>query len=107
MKSRQVSFFIDQDLLPSVMGTIVNDVLPRYGNLPHFLGFVALQSESGPRKEIVALSFWDDGLEGSETASREFRSEIQRVVGTNPTRKAYDIVRVMVRDTDGQPCLDL
>ena len=32
---------------------------------PHFLGFVALQSE-GSRPKVVAMSFWDDGLEGSE-----------------------------------------
>jgi hypothetical protein len=107
VKSRQISFFVEQDLLSKVMGAIVNDVLPRFAQLPHFLDFVALQSENGPRKEIAAMSFWDDGLEGSESVSREFRSEIQRAVGTNPSRKAYDILRVVVRDTDGQPCLDV
>jgi hypothetical protein len=103
MKSRQISFFVEHDLLPSVMAGIVDDVLPRFAPLPHFLGFVALQSESGPRKEIVAMSFWDDGLEG---VSREFRAEVQRVVGTNPARKSYEILRVLVRDASGQPCLD-
>jgi len=107
VKSRQVSFFVEPDLVSGVMNAVVNDVLPRFSQLPHFLGFVALQSESGPRKEIVAMSFWDDELEGSESVSREFRAEIRRVVGTNPTRKTYDILRVMVRDTHGQPCLDL
>jgi hypothetical protein len=88
------------------MTAIVNDV-PRFSLLPHFLGFVALRSESGPRREIVAMSFWDDGLEGSESVSQEFRDEIRRVGATNPSRKAYDIVRVMVRDTQGEPYLDL
>jgi hypothetical protein len=53
------------------------------------------------------MSFWDDGLEGSESVSQEFRDEIRRVGATNPSRKAYDIVRVMVRDTQGEPYLDL
>ena len=107
MKSRQVSFFVEPDLLPGIMSAVADDVLPRFGQLPHFLGFVALQSESGARREIVAMSFWDDELEGSEAVSQDFRDEIQRIAGTNPTRRAYEILRVMVRDAHGQPCLDL
>jgi hypothetical protein len=107
VKSRQVSFFAEPDLLPGIMSAIANDVLPRFSQLPHFLGFVALQSESGPRREIVVMSFWDDELEGSESVSQDFRDEIQRIAGTYPARRAYEILRVMVRDAHGDPCLDL
>ena len=106
MKSRQVSFFVEEDLLPSVMRTVEDEVLPRFPRMSHFLGFVALRSEQGPRPEIVALSFWDDGLEDSEAVSEAFRSELQRVTGTASARKAFDILRVMVRDTKGEPCVD-
>jgi hypothetical protein len=106
MKSRQVSFFVETDLLPVVMLTIQDEVLPRFCQMPHFLGFVALRSETGTRPEVAALSFWDDGLEDSEAISEEFRGEIQRVTGTTSSRKAFDILRVIVRDTNGEPCLD-
>lgn len=106
MKSRQVSFFVEPHLLPGVMSAVDEEVLPRFSQIPHFLGFVALQSELGPRPEIVAMSFWDDGLADSEAASEEFRDEIQRVTGTTSARKAFNILRVMVRDTNGNPCLD-
>jgi hypothetical protein len=107
VKSRQVSFFVEPDLLPGIMSAIANDVLPRFGQLPHFLGFVALQSESGYRREIVAMSFSDDELEGSESVSKDFRDEIRRIAGTNPTRRGYEILRVVVRDAHGRPCLNL
>jgi hypothetical protein len=106
MKSRQVSFFVEEDLVPSVMRTIEGEVLPRFSQMQHFLGFVALRSEQGPRPEIVALSFWDDGLKDSEAVSESFRAELQRVTGTASARKAFDILRVMIRDTNGDPCMD-
>jgi hypothetical protein len=53
------------------------------------------------------MSFWDDELEGSESISKDFRDQIRRIAGTNPTRRGYEILRVMVRDAHGQPCLDL
>ena len=107
VKSRQVSFYVEPRLVPDVITTIDEEVLPRFSQMPHFLGFVALQSElGGARPEIVALSFSDDGLEDSETASEEFRDEIQRVTGTTSSRKAFDILRVMVHDTNGAPCHD-
>jgi len=52
------------------------------------------------------MSFWDDGLEDSEAISDSFRSEIQNVTGTAPARRAFDVLRVMVRDTNGDVCLD-
>lgn len=106
MKSRCVSFFVDELLIPEVVRRIQDDVLPRFSQLPHFLGFVALQSELGPRPEVVAMSFWDEGLDDSEAISEDFRNEIEAVTGTTPARRAFDILRVMVRDTNGQVCLD-
>jgi hypothetical protein len=106
LKSRQVSFFVEEDLLPIVMRTVQDEVLPRFCQMPHFLGFIALRSEMGPRPEVVARSFWDDGLEDFEAISEEFRGELQRLAGTASSRKAFDILRVMVRDTNGEPCLD-
>ncbi len=52
------------------------------------------------------MSFWDDGLEGSEASSEDFRNEIEAITGTTPARRAFDILKVMVRDTNGKPCLD-
>ena len=106
MKSRSVSFFVDELLVPEVVRRIQEEVLPRFSKLPHFLGFVALQSELSSRPEIVAMSFWDDGLAESEAISDDFRREIQTVTGTAPARRAFDILRVMVRDTNGEVCLD-
>ncbi len=106
MKSGCVSFFVDEDLVPEVVRRVQEDVLPRFSQLPHFLGFVALQSELGPRPEIVAMSFWDDGLDESESISEHFRNAIESVTGASPVRRAFDILRVMVRDTSGEVCLD-
>jgi len=106
MKSRSVSFFVPDELVPEVVRRVQDEVLPRFSQMPHFLGFVTLQSELGPRPEIVAMSFWDDGLEGSEASSEDFRNEIEAITGTTPARRAFDILKVMVRDTNGKPCLD-
>ena len=94
-------------MIVEVVRSVQEEVLPRFSQLPHFLGFVALESEVGPRPEIVAMSFWDDGLEDSEAFSEDFRNEIERVTGLTPARRAFDILRVMVRDTDGNVCLDV
>lgn len=101
-----MSFFVDEPLIPEVVRRIQEDVLPRFSELPHFLGFVALQSEIGPPPEIVAMSFWDDGLAESEAISEDFRSQVQAVTRTAPARQAFDVLRVMVRDTNGDICLD-
>lgn len=107
VKSRRVTFFVEAEhQIWDVMAAIEAEVLPRYSALPHFLGFVALQSELGPRPEIVLISMWDEGLEDSEVLYDVFRDEIQRVTGMLPARQSFDIVRVMVRDTNGDVCLD-
>lgn len=106
-KSRVVAFYAEADLIPGIVSTIDEQVLPRFSALPHFLGFVALQSESGPRSEVVGISMWASGLDDSEAVSEEFRDEVHRVTGTTPSRKSYDILRVMVYDADGELCVDL
>ncbi|MGA2519541.1 MAG: hypothetical protein ABSG81_01835 [Acidimicrobiales bacterium] len=106
-KSREVAFFAEADAIPDIVTTIDEQVLPRFAALPHFLGFVALKSESGPRAEVVGLSFWASGLEDSEAVSEEFRDEVHRVTGTTPSRKSYDVLRVMVYDSEGEICVDL
>ena len=106
-KSRVVNFFANADAVPEIVKAIDEEVLPRFSSLPHFLGFVALESEAGPRVEIVGISMWLAGLEESEAVSEEFRDEILRLTGTTPARKGYNIRRVMVRDANGDLCVDL
>jgi len=107
VKSRVVSFFTDAALIPDIVRSLDDEVLPRFQALPHFVGFVALRSETGPRPEVVGISLWETGLEGSEAVSEEFRSEVHRVTGTKPSRRGYDTLRVMVYDGDGRVCVDL
>lgn len=101
MRSRQLNFFVEEARLSEVMAAVTTDVVPRFRELPHFLGLTVLKATSGNRTEILATSYWDDGLEDSESISREFVDEIYRVTGTNPSRKAYDIVFATVRCSDG------
>ena len=106
MMARLVSLFAEPDKIPDVKRRIDQEVLPRFLAIPHFLGFVALQS-GGSRPELVALSLWDDGLEGSEAISEEFRDEIERVTGSAPARKEFHIVKMMVRGPNGKVFLNL
>jgi hypothetical protein len=93
---RFVSFFADDDQLAAVERRIKDDVIPRFSVFPEFLGFVALRSV-GRRSEIVAMSFWEGGLEGSEAISENFRDEIERVTGTMPSRREYGVIASMWR----------
>lgn len=106
MKSRRVSFFIEREQIGTVVTAIETEVLPFYSSRPHFLGFLALEAELGPRPEVVVITLWDDGLTDSEALSDAFREQVQRVTGMMPARQAFDILRVMVRDTNGDICLD-
>lgn len=104
MKSRMVQFYVESDELPLVMSTISNEVIPRFEQLPHFLGLTILKSDTTPRSEIMATSYWDDGLEGSAEESQRFVDEIIRVTGHNPSRKVFDILYAQVRDSSGALC---
>jgi hypothetical protein len=108
MKSRQLTFYAEPAAVESTMATITNDVIPRFADLPHFLGYVVLQAEVSPahqeansRRELTVMSFWSDGLEGSEATSKEFIAEVHRVAGTNPVRKSFDLLKAMWRDIEG------
>lgn len=79
---------------------------PRFEQLPHFLGLTVLKSDAAGRFEVVATSYWDDGLEGSEREPQRFIDEIIRVIGSNPSRKIYDILYAEVRDSRGTLCTE-
>ncbi len=106
MKARSVIFFVLPDQMPDVERRIQEEVLPRFVQFPEFLGFVALQSD-GSRPEVTAMSFWSDGLEGSEAISEEFRDDIERVTGAALARREFTIVKLMIRDSTGEICLNL
>jgi hypothetical protein len=100
VKARSVHFFAESERIPEVTRRINDEVLPRFSAMPEFLGFVILQSE-GSRPEIIAISFGDHGLDGSEAISEEFRDEMERVTGAALARKEFNIVRMMMRGSNG------
>jgi hypothetical protein len=101
MKARRVSFYVNPEVVASAMGAIENEVLPRFLALPHFRGYVVLESDHDLRREFIVLSFWDDGLEGSKDASDAFVKAVHDVTGTNPMRETYNILAAMVTDESG------
>lgn len=109
MKSREVTFYADPEVVAVSVDTIEQEILPSYVSLPHFLGYVVMQEEPYPgrpdpngRRLVTVISFWADGLEPSESAARRFIDEINRVAGTNPTRKNFDLLKAMWCGSDGQ-----
>jgi hypothetical protein len=109
MKCRQLTFYAEPAAVEIALATIVDEVVPQYISLPHFLGYVVLQTEIYPghvegdgRRQLTVMSFWHTGLEGSEAAANEFIGEIHRVAGTNPTRKRFDLLKAMWRDSNGE-----
>jgi hypothetical protein len=107
VKCRQVSFYLEPDLVPAALASITDDVLPRFLALPHFRGYVAMQSEDRSRREIVVTSFWDDGLAESEEASLAFVEAVQHAAGTNPARRTFEVLGAVVVDPSGQEPVDL
>jgi hypothetical protein len=106
MKSRQVSFFVDVDKLPAIMEIVRTEVLPSFYEMSHFLGLTVLKADRGDRSEIIAMSYWDDGLEDSDQVSQRFIDEINRVTGQNPSRRSFDILHAVVRGPTGDFALD-
>jgi hypothetical protein len=86
-----VSFFASADQLRAVRDRVDEHVLPRFSALPGFMGGVILQSEE-ERAEVLALSFWSEGLEASEPVSETLRDEIELLTGATPARKEYVVV---------------
>ena len=101
MKCRQTSFYVDQDDLSDVVTTVVESLLPEYRHTPHFLGLTLTKAEFGMRTEVIATSFWDDGLEGSDEIAHRFAGEIHRITGTNPTQKPFELL-YMEMNTKGE-----
>jgi len=98
MNARTVNFFIEPEALPDVLRAIDDDVLPRYRELPHFVGVVVLQSRRGTRIEVAGISLWDGALEDSEEIAAEFRREVHRVAGTGAARTTYEVIRLELRE---------
>ena len=108
MKCRQLSFFAEPDAVESALATITDEVIPQFSGIPHFLGYVVLRSDVSPghrdsdtRRELTVMSFWSDGLADSDPTAKQFISEVNRVAGTNPVRKTYDLLRAIWRDDHG------
>lgn len=95
MKARTVSFYIDSTLLPEVLRTLDEELLPRYLATPHFLGLAVLESETESRPEVVGMSVWDDDLHDCEAVIEEFLQRLYEVTGTSATRKQYDVLRLV------------
>jgi hypothetical protein len=93
MKSRQLTFYAEPAAVESTMATITNVVLQAEVSPAH--------QEANSRRELTVMSFWSDGLEGSEATSKEFIAEVHRVAGTNPVRKSFDLLKAMWRDIEG------
>ena len=98
MKSRTVNFFVEPEALPEMLRSIDQTVLPRFRELPHFMGLLVLQSQRGIRVEIAGISLWDGALEDSEEIAAEFRREVHRVAGTGAARTEYEVIRFELRD---------
>jgi hypothetical protein len=101
MKCRQTSFFVDQDRLPEILKAVVDELTPKYREIPHFLGVTLIKADHGNRAEVMTTSFWNDGLEGSDEASRRFVDEVHEISGSFPSRKTFDILFAQVRADDG------
>ncbi len=99
MKSRQISFYTDLSDLPKVTRSFSEEVLPAFRQLPHFLGATLLRADAGERTEIVASSFWSDGLAESEETSAKVVNAIFRATGQNPSRRTFDILYACVGET--------
>jgi hypothetical protein len=106
MKSRVVDFYVNPEDMSRVVSTIENEVIPGFQRLPHFLGLTVIKSETAGRSEVIAASYWDDGLEESERESQRFVDEIIRATGSNPSRRTFDVVYAQVRNSAGALSVD-
>jgi hypothetical protein len=96
-----MSFFVDPELLEASMDRVTDEVLPQFLELAHFRGFVVLESDHGTHRQVRVMSFWDDHMAQSETASQAFIDAVYDIVGTNPSREIFDIRAAMLIDHKG------
>ena len=101
MKYRQANFYVEQDRLPDILRAVLDELIPSYRDLPHFMGVTLIKADHGERAEVIATSFWDDGLEGSDEAPNRFVDAVDRITGSNPSRRRFDTLYVGFRAGDG------
>ncbi len=100
MKCREVSFYIEPQLLEVLLDGVLVKVLPQFLQLPHFRGYVALETDHGSRRKVIVLSFWDNDLEESDAASLAFVEAVYEVTNTNPARETFNFLGAMLIETD-------
>jgi len=105
VKSRYVSFFVEPEQDARVVHSVDEDLVPRLSALENFRGLLVIKTGRGRRSEVVAISLWSDDLQDSEAASQKLLDDV-RAAGFRPALQEFDIVRVMMRDADGNVCLD-
>ena len=101
MKCREISFFIEPELLEASMDRVTDDVLPQFLDLPHFRGFVVLEADHGNHRQVPVMSFWDDHMAQSEAASQAFIEAVYDIVGSNPSREVFDVRGALLIDHEG------
>jgi hypothetical protein len=94
-----MTFYVETAGLASMMESVRDRVIPRYGDLTHFLGMTVVSRAVAGRSEVIVASFWDDGLEASEPAFDRFVKEIAESTGGNPIRSEYDTLYAHVRNS--------
>ena len=107
LKCRQVRFYLDPDKVTKIMARLTAEILPMFEKLPHFRGYLALESDHGTLREIVISSFWDDGLDDSQEVSDAFVLAVHEMAETNPSRETYDILGALVTDEVGHLRIEL
>jgi len=101
MMSRQLTAFVDPGALDAVITTLIDEVLPAFRRTPHFLGFTVVTSDKGLRTEVVAMSYWDDGLEDTAELANRFVARIRAIDGVSAARRSFEVVYATMRDTTG------
>jgi hypothetical protein len=99
MRGRTVSFYIDSELMPTVLQVVDNELLPIYSSMPHFLGLVILESEvAGGRPEVVGLSVWDEEMDDSETVINGFLQRLYETTGVSASQRTYRVLRLVTEN---------
>jgi hypothetical protein len=83
------------------MAIVAAELLPRFLELPHFRGYVALESDDGNHHLVRVLTFWEGDPTGSRAAAHAFFEATYDVVGSNPTVETFDIRSAMLLDEEG------